>query len=151
MESSLTKSLSILFAHGILIAKKFQLRFLLVGLLFNSIVTTCMSCYGFFSVTVPRMYPFNPRLNFRVAYCLKLSGNWTLLYMKKVTKWQLKSRKLRTIVCTLIPIENLLNHPEGLYASSSSHCDRHTKILIHYKNTDKWAILRNGRREGSKT
>ena len=48
----------------------------------------CMSCYGFFSVTVPRMYPFNPRLNFRVAYCLKLSGNWPLLYMKvmKVTK-----------------------------------------------------------------
>ena len=57
-----------------------------------------MSCYGFFSVTVPRMYPFNPRLNFRVAYCLKLSGNWPLLYMKvmKVTKWQLKSRKLCT-------------------------------------------------------
>ena len=37
---------------------------------------TCMSCYGFFSVTVPRMYPFDPRLNFRRAYCLKLSGNW---------------------------------------------------------------------------
>ena len=88
---------------------------------------TCMSCYGFFSVTVPRMYPFNPRLNFRVAHCLKLSGNWPLLYMKvmKVTKWQLKSRKLRTIVSILIAKENLLNHPELLYASGSSHCDRH--------------------------
>ena len=90
---------------------------------------TCMSYYGFFSLTVP----FNPRLNFRVGYSLKLSGNWPLLYMKvmKVTKRQLKSRKLRTIVSILIAIENLLNHPEGLYASDSSHCDKHTKILIH--------------------
>ena len=111
-----------------------------------------MSYYRFVSVTVPRMCPSNPRLNFRVAYCLKLSGNRPLLYMKvmKVTKWQLKSRKLWTIVSILIAIETLLNHPEGLYASGSSHCDRHTKILIHYKNTDKWTILRNGKEEGSK-
>ena len=33
---------------------------------------TCMSYHGCFSVTV-QMYLFNP--NFRVVYCLKLSGN----------------------------------------------------------------------------
>ena len=47
------------------------------------------------------------------------------------------ARKLRTTESILITMENVLVHPEGLYASGPSHCYRHTKILIHYKNIDK--------------